>query len=236
MKKGSGLNISFLKCNPSFYTLWQFVPTGGSFVLILLRLFDGGNHDISNSADELDKFAEVITCVFVNEGVFHATPRAPGSGDDDVTATFITERVHQQTQSKCVFRCGDKQILTWGLINKVELHDLLIDTRVAASLMLERVRADSTGLRRDFACFAARRLAVALGIDAASGAHMQSKLSESLQNLSRVFKLDNRVLQLEYFDAIPVINKLWQAIPRAGKTQNALQTGHCGSNCWIAVS
>jgi len=206
------------KMQPKFLHAMAVSADWGLICLDLLRLFDAGDHDISNSADELDMFEETIKCVFVNGGVFHELPKASASGDADANAAFITERVRKQTRAKCVFRCGDTQTVAWGPLREADLQQLALNTRVAASVMLERLRADSAGLRRDFACFSLKRAADALRMSAASGADnvMKNRLLESVRNLGRAFRMDKRILVLEYEEALPVMVKLWKAAPAAG--------------------
>jgi hypothetical protein len=91
------------KMQPKFLHAMAVSADWGLICLQLLRLFDAGNHDISDSASELESFEEVIKCVFVNGGVFHTLPRASASGDADANAAFITERVRKQTRRKCVW-------------------------------------------------------------------------------------------------------------------------------------
>lgn len=195
---------------PKFLHAMGVSADWGIICIGLLRLFDAGDHDISNSADELDDFEEVIKCVFVNGGVFQKAPVTSASGDVGKNADFITSRVRQQTQRRCVFRCGATQTLVWGPIPESDLAELSMNMRVAAQVMLERLRADAAGLRRDFACFSLRRVSVALGGDAASGATMLNSLVTAVTNLGRAFRLDKRILELEYKDALPVMLRLWQ--------------------------
>ncbi len=103
-------------------------------------MFDCGDHDISNSAEEEENFREIIHSVFVNGGVFHRKSHASASGDADKAAEFITDRVRQQTHTRCVFRCGDKHTVAWGPIGEEDLKKLALSTRVAAKTLLERVR------------------------------------------------------------------------------------------------
>lgn len=207
---------------PKFLHAMGVSADWGIICLALLRLFDAGDHDISNSADELDEFEETIKCVFVNGGVFKQISVSSASGDVDADADFITTRVRRQTQRRCVFRCGHTHSIVWGALKTHELDELAMNTRVAAQLMLERLRADAAGVRRDFACFSLRRVAVALGQDAACGASMRDSLLVGLKNLGRVFRLDRRILQLEYADALPVVSKVWRdtlsAVKKDGKT------------------
>ena len=82
-----------------------------------------------------------------------------------------------------------------------------METRVAAKTTLDRVHADMAGVRRDFQCFAHKRIAVALGTDATRGAAMRSSLIDAVKSLGKVFRLDGRMLQVEYLDAMPVMLK-----------------------------
>ena len=56
-----------------------------------------------------------------------------------------------------------------------------------------------------------RRLDIALGQDAARGATMLAKLLSALRDLGRTFRIDGRMLKLEYEDALPVMRRCWQA-------------------------
>jgi len=196
------------KMQPKFLHAMAVSADWGLICLDLLRLFDASNHDISNSAEELERFEEVIKCVFVNGGVFHKLPPASASGGADANVAFITERVRKQTRAKCVFRCGGQQILVWGPMGEADLQHLALNTRVAASVMLERLRADFAGMRKDFACFSLKRVDDAA---AASGADTRNTMTNAMRNLGRAFRLDCRILVLEYIDAVPVIRKLWKA-------------------------
>jgi len=188
------------KMQPKFLHAMAVSADWGLICIALLRLFDASNHDISNSADELARFEELIKCVFVNGGVFHTLPPASASGDADAAACFITERVRKQTRRKCVFRCGDQQIVAWGPMTEADLQDLALNTRVAASVMLERLRADFSGLRKDFACFSLKRVAAAVVGEAAV-----ADLANAVRNLCKAFRLDGRIGALEYSDALPVM-------------------------------
>ena len=183
---------------------WGIISIG------LLRLFDAGDHDISNSADEFDDFEEVVKCVFVDGGVFRRTTEASACGDVGSRSEFITSRVRRQTQKRSVFRCGHTHNLVWGPLGECDLKELSVSTRVAARVMLDRLRADATGLRRDFACFSLKRMSVALGLDADRGAIMHGNLLLAIRSLGRAFVLDKRILELEYTDALPVILKHWK--------------------------
>ena len=176
-----------------------------------LRLFDSKDHDISNSVDEEEEFAKIFESVFVNGGVFHKTG-ASACGDAELLPEFMTERVRQQCRQRCVFRCGEKSTVVWGPIEKSDLEALSLETRVAAQTTLARVHADMADGRRHFQCFSLKRIAVAFGQDAARGAAMRGCLLAALRNLGRTFRLDVRMLQLEYEDAIPVMLKLFQEI------------------------
>jgi len=195
---------------PKFLHAMGVSADWGILCIGLLRLFDACNHDIANSADELDDFEEVIKCVFVNGGVFQKAPVVSASGGVDADAEFITSRVRKQVLRPCVFRCGATQRLVWGPLKEHDLKELTMNTRVAAQVMLERLRADATGLRRDFACFSLRRVSVALGGGAASGATMLNSLLAAVKNLGRAFRLDKRILELEYADALPVVLREWR--------------------------
>ena len=192
------------KFQPKFVIAMGVSADWGLISKYFLRLFDDGDHDISNSADEEDNFTAIFESVFVNGGVFHKTS---ASGGTELDAEFITERVRQQSRHKCVFRCGDKHTLVWGPIAEPDLKQLSMETRVAAKTTLDRVHADMAGVRRDFQCFAHKRIAVALGTDAARGAAMRSSLIDAVKSLGKVFRLDGRMLQVEYLDAMPVMLK-----------------------------
>ena len=146
----------------------------------------------------------------MNGGVFHNLSGTSASGDVDGCAEFITSRVRKQTHRGCVFRSGPTQSLIWGPLKAADLRDLSMNTRVAAQIMLDRLRADAAGLRRDFACFSLKRISGALGGAAAHGADMHRQLVYAVRSLGRAFILDERILELEYIDALPVILKHWR--------------------------
>ena len=175
-----------------------------------LRVFDDGDHDIANSVDEEETFTKIFESVFVNGGVFQKTAQASAGGDEEPPAEFMTERVRQQSNKKCIFRCGEEHQVVWGPIGRSDLAELNLETRVAAKTTLDRIRADMTGARRDFQCLSLKRISVALGQDAGRGATMRSHLLQALKNLGRTFHLDRRMLQLEYEDALPVMFKCFQ--------------------------
>ena len=210
------------KFQPKFNLSMGVSADWGLIAINFLRLFDDGHHDISNSLDELEEFTEIFESVFVKGGVFHTTPHAPASGDAEAEAEFMTERVRKQSRKKCVFRCGEKHVVVWGPIEKSDLAALSLETRVAAQTTLERIHADMAGIRLDWSCFSFKRIAVALGPDAARGAAMRGKLMSAIKNLGRVFGADGRMLLLEFEDAMPVMLKAFQQTspggPRSGKS------------------
>lgn len=210
------------KMQPKFLHAMGVSADWGIISISLLRKFDAGDHDISNSADEFDDFEETIKCLFVNGGVFHkVSAGASASGDVDGRPEFITSRVRRQTQRRCVFRCGSTANLAWGPLKESDLTELSMNTRVAAEAMLERLRADAVGLRLDFACFSLQRMSIALGGDAARGAKVRRTLVSSVRTLGHAFKLDKRILELEYTDAMPVILKHWKEMSNLDiKTNN----------------
>ena len=103
----------------------------------------------------------------------------------------------------------------WGKLADTDLKTLSLNTRVAAQVMLERLRADAKGIRRDFACFSLRRISIALQVGP-GGAAMLSQLVSAVKNLAKAFVLDQRVLELEYTDALPVMLKHWKLTSTPG--------------------
>lgn len=146
------------KMQPLFLHALGVLADWGIICLNFLRLFDHGDHDVSNSAEEEENFREIVRCVFVDGGVFSSSSRAPASDGSDEAAEFITSRVRKQTKQKSVFRCGAKQTVVWGPIGEADLKELSVSTRVAAETMLERVQADMSGVRQHFQCFSLRKL------------------------------------------------------------------------------
>lgn len=199
------------KMQPLFLHALGVAADWGMICLHFLRLFDSGDHDISNSTEEEENFRETIRAVFVDGGLFTSGSHAPATGGADGAAEFITSRVRRQTKQKCVMRCGAKQTVVWGPIGESDLQELAVSTRVAARTMLERVQADMAGIRQYFQCFSLRRVDIALGGDAARGAAMSEKLFSAVRSLGRNFRIDSRMLVLEYGDSLPVMRRIWQA-------------------------
>ena len=87
----------------------------GLICIAFLRLFDRLNHDISNSADEMEDFFGTVDACFIRGGVFRPVPVLPPSGgtSQPAAAVFITERVRKQIEKKCVFHCGERDQLVW---------------------------------------------------------------------------------------------------------------------------
>ena len=197
---------------PKFMHACGISADWGLISIEFLRLFDRMNHDIANSKDEMQDFCETITACFIEGRIFSGVSVEPACGGADrKKAMFITERVRKQTLAKCVFHCGSKQQIVWGAIGEADLKDLSMRARVQAETTLTRVRAELAGLRQDYSCFAVRRVAVVFAPNAAAANAMKAALLASVRALGRAFVLDVRVLQLEYVDALPVVNALWQA-------------------------
>ena len=200
------------KFTPKFIIAMGVSADWGLISSWFLRLFDDGNHDIANSVDEEDKFTRIFESVFVKGGVFHKPSQSSSAcGDAPCADEFITERVRRQSKAKCVFRCGNEHTVVWGPIATADLAQLSLETRVAAQTTLDRIHADMGGTRKDFQCLCCKYIAVALGEDAACGTAMRTRLLRALKNLGGTFRLDYRMLQLEYEDAMPVIFKSFQA-------------------------
>ena len=205
------------KMQPKFMHALGISADWGIICTNMLRLFDSGNHDIADSADELDEFVEIIEAVFVNGGIFQ---RRSAGGDLEEQADFITERIRKQTRQKCVFRAGHSHTVVWGPMTPTEVQELSLSTRVAAKTMLERVRADMSGVRQDFQCFSLKRIARVFSGDASVSTAVRSKMEASVNNLARIFRIDARMLQLEYMDALPVIHKFTRGSAEAKALRN----------------
>jgi hypothetical protein len=227
------------KFQPKFMMATGVSADWGLIAADFLNLFDAGDHDISNSADEEDAFDKIFRSVFIRGGVFHETRPETASASGEVAAEFMTERVRKQIVRRCVFRCGEKHQMIWGPIRQDDLAALSQETRVAAKTTLDRIHADMAGLRRDFACFSFKRIRAAIKSGAASGASLRENLLVSLNRLARVFRLDRRMLKLEYEDAQSVMLKAfealepghkgtWKSFPNWQVWQNILD------NAWVA--
>ena len=234
-----------MKFQPKFMLAMGVSADWGLISAAFLRLFDAGDHDISNSADEEDEFDRIFRNVFIRGGIFHETIPEIASASGEVAAEFMTERVRKQINRRCVFRCGEKQQMIWGPIRPDDLAALSLETRVAAKTTLDRIHADMYGLRRDFACFSFKRIkAAAL---AASGASSRGDLVTRLNRLAKAFKLDRRMLQMEYESALPVMLKsfealesgrkpTWKSFPNWQVWQNILDNGWVEKNFPLRVA
>ena len=75
-----------------------------------LRLFDRLGHDISNSADELKDFVDIVEAGFIQGGVCCRTPACSGATDNQpAAAVLITDRVRKQLAQTCVFLRGSSE-------------------------------------------------------------------------------------------------------------------------------
>ena len=200
------------KFTPKFMHAAGMSADWGLICLQFLRLFDCFDHDISNSECQFQQFNTTIAACFLDGGIFTSSraPAASGAAPaaSGATPAFITERVRQQTLTKCVFSCGSSQQIVWGPIQPDDLKSLLSSTRLAATAMLARVREDLKGPRQWFSCFAVRLI-----YKAASGADAETNMRRHIADagrLGRLFKLDYRILQIEYADAYPVVVTLWK--------------------------
>ena len=197
------------KMQPRFMIALGVSADWGLICLEFLRKFDCSFHDIANSWREMENFIETIEAVFVNGGIFRQVPNSSASGDVAHSAVFMTERVRQQIKCRCVFRCGEKQTVVWGPIGEPGLQEVLLNARVAARTMNDRVRAIFAGVRHDFQCFDLHRVSATMASQAASGASKIGNLLGCVKSLGRVFRLDRRVLALEYNEVLPVVHNAW---------------------------
>ena len=193
----------------------------GLICVAFLRLFDRFDHDIANSSDELDHFVETVRACFIQGHIFRRVPIVPACGGPPSRqrAMFITDRVRRQTMSNVVLRCGKEHVVIWGAICAADLRDLTESTSVAATAMLDRVRAELSGLRTDFSCFAVKRVGQACSRGGEAEV-MKQRLLASVRALACAFKLDSRVVQLEYSDALPIVQSLWEAALICDETTN----------------
>ena len=182
----------------------------GLLCIEFLRLFDCLDHDISNSKDQMEAFCRKVTRCFLDGGVFCRTS-ASGGGHATEPAMFITERVRRQIQERCVFHCGNADQVVWGPVTKDELSELKCSLRVAATAMIQRVRAELNGLRQDFSCFALRRLVKYQELSPAEKPARQALLEASVKALARPFFLDGRTFWLEFQDAVPAMVEVYKA-------------------------
>jgi hypothetical protein len=85
-------------CQPKFCIGAGVSADWGLICIAFLRLFDRLNHDISNSADEMEDFFGTVDACFIRGGVFRPVPVLPPSGgtSQPAAAVFITERVRKQ--------------------------------------------------------------------------------------------------------------------------------------------
>ena len=201
-----------LAMRPKFLHAAGVSADWGLLCVQFLRLFDRADHDIANSKDELEEFSETIRACFMEGRIFMKNNAAPASGGvQQKPAMFITERVRMQTEQRAIFRCGAKRALMWGPVSRSDLRDIAQRTRIAAEVMLDRVKAELGGLRQRFSCFAARHIAQALDRSNRNSQRDVDRLIDSLEALGKAFALDNRILVLEYKDALPIVNLLWGA-------------------------
>jgi hypothetical protein len=183
----------------------------GLICMEFLRLFDCLDHDISNSKDQMEAFCHKVKRCFMEGGVFC---RTSARGGDHATgpAMFITERVRMQIQEKCVFHCGNTDQVVWGPVTKAELSELKCSLRVAATAMIDRVKAELDGLRQEFSCLALRRLHKYQELSPAEKPARQASLEASVKALARPFGLDGRTFWLEFQDAVPVMVEVYKAL------------------------
>ena len=215
--------IILKKFQPKFMIGAGVSADWGLITLQFLRLFDRLDHDIANSSDELEEFSEVVEACFVKGGIFCRVPASDSDSQrrQDKHAEFITERVRKQTQKRCVFHCGEKEVVVWGPPSIHDLRSLKSSLQLASRVMLDRVVAELEGLRMRFRCLAVRRLVQHHKAVGADKAKKRELLSKSLQALGEAFRLDNRILQLEYWDAAPVVVQLYiDALQNAQKQES----------------
>ena len=168
----------------------------GLITLAFLRLFDRLDHDIANSCDEMEHFFAIVEGCFVRGGIFCRVTPSDSERRQGKPAMFITERVRRQTQQRCVFHCGNSDVLVWGPPSQHDLGCLQSSLRTASRAMIDRVRAELAGLRMRFRCLAARRLVQHHRAGAEDKAKLKEVLSTCLRALGQAFGLDNRILLL----------------------------------------
>ena len=200
------------KCQPHFCIGAGVSADWGLICIAFLRLFDRLNHDISNSADEMEDFFGTVDACFIRGGVFRPVPVLPPSGgtSQPAAAVFITERVRKQIEKKCVFHCGERDQFAWGKIKPHELKELSSSLQTAAKAMKNRVSAKLAGLRQHFSCFALRRIHCVSEAIGEEKEQLRRKVYDSVTELGKTFLIDSRILVYEFREAAPVALRLYK--------------------------
>lgn len=97
-------------------------------VAFFLRHFDKRDHDIANSHAEMEKFCKTLDACFVQGGIVRSRQPAaaapgqpaaatPAPADAALKPVFITECVRRQMRYKCVFNCGTRNVVVWGIVH-----------------------------------------------------------------------------------------------------------------------
>jgi len=144
-------NVSGLGLSADWAIVWE----------VFLRLFDGADHDIAGSSEEIQALIETIERLFVQGAVFQDTvwreplTQQPAIGGKTLPPAishnmaaagldgqFITTIVKKQLQHKCVFNVCGRPVVMWGALPRSDEVELAKRMANVAKLGIGRLKSD----------------------------------------------------------------------------------------------